>query len=223
MRQLLLDLLPEGAQDFDHFVPGPAREAIEALSGHVLSPREPLIYLWGPAGSGKTHLLHATALLAEKHGLPTCHLPAGAALPENLPATLTLVDDVDALSDADQIRLFRYINQAREGKGRLVCAGHDTVRHLGVRPDLASRLGWHLVYQIQPLSDADKPAALAQWAQSRGFRLDDALIGYLMTHWRRDLPSLIQMLERLDRYSLQNRRPVSLPLLRAVLSSPETA
>jgi DnaA-homolog protein len=41
--------------------------------------------------------------------------------------------------------------------------------------------------------------------------------GYLLTHARRDMPSLIRALDALDRYSLETGRPITVPLLRAAL------
>jgi DnaA family protein len=40
---------------------------------------------------------------------------------------------------------------------------------------------------------------------------------YLLHHGRRDLPSLLAVLDALDRYSLQTKRQITLPLVREVL------
>jgi DnaA-homolog protein len=43
---------------------------------------------------------------------------------------------------------------------------------------------------------------------------------YLLTHFRRDMPSLMALLDALDRFSLEQKRAVTLPLLRTMLASP---
>src|SRR5690606_33800457 len=86
---------------------------------------------------------------------------------------------------------------------------------LGLRADLRSRLGSGLAYEVVPLADADKPAALAAYARSRGIVLDDDVIAYLLAHGRRDMPSLLATLAALDRESLAAKRPITVPLLRA--------
>ena len=68
--------------------------------------------------------------------------------------------------------------------------------------------------EVTPLTDADKPQALAAYARERGFRLSDDVIGYLLAHGRRDMPSLVAALAALDRQSLATRRMVTVPLLR---------
>ncbi len=217
-QQLILDLSPGHAADFDHFIPANNKEALDVLLAfaHYRST-EPLIYLWGEAGCGKSHLLQACVSVAQQHGETAHYLDASIPFDDQLePCRLMAVDNVEQLSDAQQIWLFNRINAVREGQGRLVCAGNEAPKHLPLRADVTSRLGWHLVYHINPLTDADKQLALSQWASHRGFQLTNEFADYLMRHWRRDLPSLIRLLEQVDRYSLQTKRPITLPLLRKV-------
>jgi len=53
---------------------------------------------------------------------------------------------------------------------------------LRLREDLRTRIGATLVYEVKPLSDADKADALRHHAQARGMRVDEALIDYLLRH-----------------------------------------
>jgi len=85
---------------------------------------------------------------------------------------------------------------------------------MALRDDLRTRLGWGLIFEIQPLGDADKPAALTAYARQRGFGLSDDVIAYLLAHGRRDMPSLVATLAALDRHSLAVKRAVTVPLLR---------
>ena len=88
---------------------------------------------------------------------------------------------------------------------------------LALREDLRTRLAWGLVYQLRPLSDADKAEHLRAAAARRGLRLSDEVVGYLLTRLPRDLPSLNGVLDALDRYSLAAKRPVTVPLVREAL------
>nr|MCU0811455.1 DnaA regulatory inactivator Hda [Thiobacillaceae bacterium] len=58
----------------------------------------------------------------------------------------------------------------------------------------------------------------AQHAETLGFRLDPQVADYLLVHTARDMQSLLGVLEALDRHSLETQRPITLPLLRQLLS-----
>ena len=92
-----------------------------------------------------------------------------------------------------------------------------------VREDLRTRLGWGLVYEIVTLDDADKPAALIGYARQRGFHLSDEVVRYLLAHGRRDMTTLLATLVALDRRSLSAKRPITVPLLRALGCSAKSA
>jgi len=89
-----------------------------------------------------------------------------------------------------------------------------------VREDLRTRLGWGLVFHLAPLPDEDKAAVLKHAARERGIMLADDVPAYLLTHFRRDMPSLMALFDELDRFSLEQKRAVTLPLLRTMLASP---
>ena len=88
--------------------------------------------------------------------------------------------------------------------------------------DLRTRLGWDLVFRLDPLSDADKLAALSAQAAERGMHLAPEIINWMLTHHERDIRKLAALIDALDRYSLANGRPITLPLLRAMLADPDS-
>ena len=197
MQQLVLDIGPPAVPAFDNFVAGPNAEALARVrslaEGNL---REAIVYLWGDPGSGRTHLLRAAARAN----------PA-----------LVIADDVERLEPAAQQQLFAAINAAREGGTPVLAAGPRAPAGLALREDLRTRLAWGLVYQLRPLSDAEKAEHLLAEAGRRGLRLSGEVVRYLLTRFPRDLPSLNGVLDALDRYSLAAKRPVTLPLVREAL------
>ncbi|HVP09231.1 MAG TPA: DnaA/Hda family protein [Burkholderiales bacterium] len=193
MKQLALGISPPPQPTLDNFVPGANAELLTHLR-RLRAGRftEGVLYLWGEAGCGKSHLLAACA---------------GA----------NSVDDVQKLDDLAQIALFNAINEARETGGAVLAAGDAPPAQLPLREDLKSRLAWGLVYQVKPPSDEERAAFLRAESERRGFRLADEVISYLLTRMRRDLRSLTSVLERLDQYSLETKRPITLPLVRDAL------
>lgn len=124
------------------------------------------------------------------------------------------VDDVDRLDGSGQIALFNLYNAMRDRGGTLIASGNAPPAQLPLRKDLVTRLGWGLVYRVQALSDEEKAEALAERAGALGFPLPRAVGDYLLARVRRDLPSLLAMLDGLDRYSRETKRAVTVPLVR---------
>ncbi len=198
MRQLLLDLIQAPKPTFANFVPGGNVELVRALEAALRGELgERVVYIWGERGAGKSHLAAAFAEAA-----------AGDA-------SRRVVDDVERLSDDEQVALFNAFNE-REFGMLLVTAG-AAPRDVPIRRDLATRLATGLTYRVLPLTDEQKRAALAAHARTRGFDLSEDVCAYLLTHARRDMGSLMALLDALDRYSLETGRPVTLPLLKAAM------
>ena len=216
MEQLIFELATPEPPSFANFLPGPNREAVAALTrlaGGEASDTG--LVLWGPPGVGKTHLLHAAATAAGgRRPVQFCSEPGALPVDPPLPAALVLVEDVDLADATTQGRLFTLYNALRTTGGSLVATAAVPPARMPLRDDVRSRLGWGLVYEVLPLADEDKPAALATYARSRGFTLADDVIAYLLAHGRRDMTSLMTTLAALDRHSLASKRPITTPMLR---------
>lgn len=212
MRQLILDLLPEAAPSLDNFVAGGNLEALTGLAAWLVPEnREPLLFLWGEAGAGKTHLLRASeARYIDAVGDPDLD-GIGEAL------DFYAIDGIESLGESGQIALFNLFNRLRAAGGRLLVSAAVPPLQLRLREDLRTRLGSGLVYRLQPLTDAEKLEAIRAQASARGMRLPDDALNYLFARAPRDMRSLAAFLAALDRYSLEHKRPITLPLLREVL------
>lgn len=227
LRQLTLDLGTPPPSTFDNFFAGSNAELVtrlRELEGALAAGPVPdrTFYVWGEPGSGRTHLLQALvheALPGHARFMgPQSSLAAFAFDPR---VTLYAIDDCDRLSGAQQIALFNLFNEVRaHPTSALVAAGNAAPIALEVREDLRTRLGWGLVFHLAPLPDEGKAAVLKHAAKERGIALADDVPAYLLTHFRRDMPSLMALLDALDRFSLEQKRAVTLPLLRIMLASP---
>lgn len=217
MSQLLLDLAPDWQPTLDNFVVGNNAELLFGLRT-ALTGNERNFYLWGETGSGKTHLLHAVCHAAQLAGLTAIY--QNARVPDRL-ADVIAVDNVEHCDDATQIELFNLYNQMRDSGGLLLVSGKVAPQHLVLRPDLRTRLGWGLIYQLHSLSEQEKSLALHEHAKTKGYTLPNEVVQYLLTHGRRDLPSLLATLDALDALSLSLHRAPSVPLLKQAMQRTE--
>lgn len=217
MQQLILELAPPPAPTLDNFFPGRNGPVLAALH-EAIAGKERFIYLWGVAGSGRSHLLVATADALCKAGHEACYLPASRC---DCPADseAAAVDDVERLDIVGQLAVFDLYNMLRQKGGWLIASGDRPPADLPLREDLRTRLGSCVVLQVHALSEPEKRAALRQHAAVRGLPLAEDILDYLLTRYARDMGSQIAVIDALDRLSLQAKRPVSLPLLREAMKN----
>jgi DnaA family protein len=218
MKQIPLAIGPEPAHTFENFLPGPNAAALDHLL--ALAAGAPPIYLWGPPGSGKTHLLHAVVQRAVQRGEQAAWFSAAAVAPWQAPehAGWLVFDDCHAFDAAQQQAAFSLFIEGG-GRGAVVlAAGCVPPVDLAVREDLRTRLGWGHVFAIAPLAEPEARAALRREADRRGTFLSDEVMDYLLTRFARDLKHLMAQLDRLDEFSLSTKRAITVPLLKQMLA-----
>jgi DnaA family protein len=223
MKQLALDLVSPAPPTLESFIIGGNIELVENL--RLLAgggARERFIYLWGLPGSGRSHLLVGVVAAMRGAGSKAVYLAGapGARFPDDASeADCVALDDVERLDPEAQRAAFRLYNALRERGGSLVAAGAAPPAQLGLREDLVTRLAWGLVYRLSSLTEADMGRALDRHAAARGFHLPPPVRDFLLTRLRRDMPSLLGIVEALDRYSLETKRAVTVPLVKEMLAA----
>jgi DnaA family protein len=218
-RQLILEWGREVTSTFENFLVGSNREVVTHL--HELGAGklpETSVLVWGAPGSGKSHLL--AAVLAHARAGNRLATAVDAQIEQTVgvaAGALYAIEDVDALPAAAQGRLFTLYNACRDGGAQLLLTARVPSARAPLRDDLRTRIGWGLVLELKPLTDADKPAALAAFAREQGFHLPDEVVDFLLTRGRRDMGALLSTLRALERYSLSTKRPLTIPLVKELL------
>jgi DnaA family protein len=224
MRQIPLPLGTTAAAGFDDYLPGRNAAALAHLRALAAGRAAPTpVYLWGPAGSGKTHLLRALAAARAAGGTPLAWFDAQSPLPwDGSELGLALLDGVQAYDADRQHAAFALFVEAAVAGWPLVCAGRLPPVDLPLREDLRSRLGGGLVFALQPLADVELRAALGAQARARGLDLADEVVDFLLTRFARDMTHLMPLLQRLDDQAWVDKRArITLPLLRRALAAHE--
>mgnify|MGYP001818659638 CR=1 FL=1 len=226
--QLPLGFEPGELFTFDSFIAGNNTVAAGLAQQAATGQGESQLYFWGEQGLGKSHLLQASCNLAAKNQQTVCYLTENEIVGQSPDmfdglehVELVCLDDIDAwLQGGDwETALFNLINRVREVGHRLIMASATPPEEVSIKlPDLRSRLAWGPVFQLQPLSDADKYQALRFRAAQNGLELPQNVADYLMQRYPRDTFGLFERLAVLDKASMATQRRLTVPLVKSVFS-----
>jgi len=213
--------------DFEHFIEGPNAEVCTICRSIALGETLHSIYLWGQAATGKSHLLQAVCNLASQHDLNVAYIPLSQHAefsPEMLEGlehlAMVCVDDVDYIAghEAWEQALFHLYNRLREQQKPMLMTGSNGPRDLAFQlQDLKSRVSWDLTYHLQDLSDKDKIKLLQKRANTRNFEIPEEVAAYLVKNVKRDLPSLLELLDKLDLATLSEQRKLTIPFVKTLI------
>ena len=227
MKQIALDIGLASAPSFENFFAGPNEAALRHLqlwAGNSLRSPVPT-YLWGVAGSGKSHLLKAFAEVLCDQGATVGWIDASVLEPPEFDErwVAVLMDDCHLYTAVQQQAAFNwFVNamSAADGQPRCVlAAGALPPADLALREDLRTRLGWGHIFALHALTDAERRAVLRQESDARGIFLGDEAMDFILSRFSRDLGNLMQLLDQLDGYSLQTQRAITIPLIKSMLDN----
>jgi DnaA family protein len=130
-----------------------------------------------------------------------------------------LMDDVHLFTASQQHTAFNWFVHAQTLQRPVIAAGEWSPTELKLRDDLRTRLGWGHVFGLQLLSEEQSRAVLRQAADARGLFLSDEVMDFTLRRFSRDLGSLMELLDLLDRYALQTKRAITIPLIKSMLET----
>ncbi len=231
--QLPLDLRVERAARFENYRAAEADPVVALIRAHAEgyptdgvhagARPETVIFLWGTAGSGKSHLLESAAAHATAQQRRAAYTEGTAllSLEEGAEWDLLCVDGVDGIAghaDAERA-LFAAFEEMRSAGAQLLVAARQPPSEIAFDlPDLRSRLMWGPVLRIDPLDDTALKHHFAAQAERYGLRLNTDVVEYVMRHCSRDAGYLEALAEALHRYSLAERRHVTVRLVAQFLA-----
>ena len=189
------------------------------------------LFLWGHQATGKTHLsLAIIEQLQAKTSKQVRYLPLAELVATVSHEVLASVDDLDLLciDDLDAIAgieaweeaLFHCFNRLQHTGCKLLIASASNPAMTAIKlPDLRSRLATGLVYQLNTLNDDQKQQMLMLQATSRGLKMSEDVANYLLRHHSRDVMTLMTLLTQLDNASMAEKRRLTIPFARQVLTN----
>lgn len=176
----------------------------------------PLAVIFGPEGSGKTHLAHVwqarsrAESVADLAGVDPGAFPPGFAL---------VIEDVRPPLGAEaERRLFHLYNLAGESGGSLLATAREPPSRWQVSlPDLASRLAAAPAAAIGAPDDALLAAVIVKLFADRQVKIEEDVVTYLLARIERSFAAARAIVDRIDRAALAGGRKVTVALARAVL------
>ena len=211
------------------------RSAFQATNSLVEATESPLLFLHGPPGSGKSHLVNAlvdrftqadSSRTAQVHaagelgrGLMMLQLERRPLIKEAIACDLLVVEDLQHLQDAagDELAYILDRRQARRKPGLLTAVRGPAELTLSSR--LRSRLAGGLVIGISPLSTPSRKILAQEWCRERKLKVADEVIDWLA----RDPGGARPILGNITLLEVLAKRfppPLSMPIIRAELPEP---
>lgn len=219
--QQILDFPVTPLFTFDSFISCDGNAAALQFARSIADPgdTENLLYLHGPSGSGKTHLLRA---ISRAFGAAPCISCGAIVAADDLRAPfagskILLLDDLHLLPDNQILRsaLWQLFNEYYSNGRKVAIAGLYPPRELPRLDDhLVSRLLWGLVARVDASDDHSRRMILKKIADDRQVRVPEDVVDFILVTTSREVGELIGTFESLYRYSIAEKRKITLQLVR---------
>ncbi len=220
MRQLILDFAPRPALGKADFLVSDCNRTAVAWVDRWPDWPAPALAVYGPRGSGKTHLAHVWAARSDAVVVLGQDIENRAA-PDILDdAPSCVLDHADDIFDEEAL-LHLYNHVAETGGSLLLIARLPPAKWKIGLPDLSSRVGAAPAVGIRPPDDELLGALLVKLFHDRQLKVADDVLVYLLLRMERSFAAAGSLVDALDRLGLAEGRAVTVPLARAVLEQLE--
>lgn len=226
---------------FDQLVIGPNNHVASAACHEVISkPGEVYnpLFIYGPSGVGKTHLIQATAheILRQDPQLKIRYISAERFVSEILMAIsedkvldlrkeysqldLLIIDDVQYLSESkmSQDELFHIFNNLHEMNKQVILAADRPPNQLtALNKNIRSRLEWGLSADVTIPDEATRLEILRKKQEIQGVHLNHDMLTYVARMLHSNVRELEGFLKRIHAYVTLSHQEVNQELVQAVL------
>jgi len=225
MQQQPLPIALKASATFDNFYAGQNHAFIEQLKNELQLTGFSVWYIWGEPGAGRSHCLQACCHFMADIEKSSCYYPLDTMKnPDVLQGLenigLVALDNIDAIINDSKWEeaLFHLYNRIQATSNKLIVSGDKPPRELGLTlPDLTSRLSYGLVYKLKALNDDEKIQAATLHAERLGLNLPQDITQFLIRRVSRDMPTLWDIIAKLDKAVWHQKRPLTIPFVKEVL------
>ncbi len=179
------------------------------------------LILCGPEGAGKSHLASIWQRRSQARLLTPTEITSDPGLVAKIkPATSYLIENIEQIKGAQGERLFlHFYNWVVEHRGSMVMTARVSVSDWALSlPDLTSRLKALPQVTIAPPDDDMLGLVLMKLFSDRQLRVNEEVLNYILPRIERTPRAAAQVVDALDRASLQIGRRITVPLVRETLT-----
>ncbi len=217
-RQLALDLGHRPAFGRDDFLVAPGNaEAVAHIdrwpdwSGHALA-------IFGPPGCGKSHLAHVFALRAAAMVVEPGDVNVSSVVNLIEPNSSLVIENGESVPDPRA--LLHLFNAMKEKGGHILLTSREPPSRWPVTlPDLKSRLAAVQAVRIDAPDDAMIEAVLVKLFADRQLSVSPDVVAYMLRRMDRSFAAARRIVDLADTESLAGQRPISVPLIKSILSA----
>ena len=224
-QQLIFDLghrVAVGRADF--LVSGCNTQAVEWIDRWPNWAARALV-IWGPLASGKTHLGQVWCAKSSADHITSKDVRALDAADLRARNSCLFLDDADALAGNpdDEEALLHLYNYVLETDGALLLTSEaaPALWPVGLA-DLSSRMKALQGSGIAPPDDSLLAALLVKQFRDRQVRVSEGVVAYLVPRMERSFAAVSRIVAAIDAVALERLRPVTVPLVRQVLTEIES-
>jgi len=180
------------------------------------------IFVYGDKGFGKSHLLQGMIIEGFKQDQKSVYLDLNDEVTPDIFELISdfqiiALDNVDQCNQDNEKYIFDLINKLHSTNQMIVFSARVKPEGLSVFNDLKTRLSLASIYSLNRLDDDEIQQVIKRKLKNKSLKVDHRVIDYLIKNQTRDLKKIVEIIDKLDTFSLEKKRGITVPLVRQML------
>ena len=180
------------------------------------------IFVYGDKGFGKSHLLQGLIIEGLKQDQQSVYLDLNDEVTPDIFELISdfqiiALDNVDQCNQDNEKYIFDLINKLHSTNQMIVFSSRVKPEGLSVFNDLKTRLSLASIYSLNRLDDHEIQHVIRRKLINKSLKVDQRVIDYLIKNQTRDLKKIVEIIDKLDTFSLEKKRGITVPLVRQML------
>ena len=180
------------------------------------------IFVYGDKGLGKSHLLQGVIIEGLKLDQKSVYIDLNDDVSPDIfefisDFQIIALDNVDQCNQDNEKYIFDLINKLHSTNQMIVFSSRVKPEGLSVFNDLKTRLSLANTYSLNRLDDDEIQHVIKRKLNNKSLKVDQRVIDYLIKNQTRDLKKIVEIIDKLDTFSLEKKRGITVPLVRQML------